>query len=470
MHPLEPASGTAATPSQQLPATPTRSAWFALAVLFSMNLLNYMDRYVLAAVGPAVMGDLGLGHRKFGYLAGAFMVVYTIVSPLMGWMGDRYDRRRLLAFGVGLWSLATVGTAFAQDFRHMFVWRALLGVGEASYGVVAPPLLADLFPVRLRGRVIGIFYLALPIGAALGYGLGGGLEARLGWRWAFAVVGLPGLVLAGLGLTILDPGRGASEGHDPENRARRPGWSDYLKLFTIPSYLLNMLGMAAVTFTIGAYGHWGPTFYNEVRGMGLKTANYWLGGLTALAGLVGIALGTWASDRLRQLTRTAYLFWAFLAVMLALPFGTLSILDTHRSSSLVLLFLAMVAMASVLGPCNTVPANVIPPNRRAAAYAMNIMLIHLLGDISSPILIGTLSDAFGRPEFRASRAGRLLDLIGALPTDGKNLTAALLAVAPVLALGAIAFLIGSRFLARDEDRARDGLAHLAPTTPGAIAR
>lgn len=440
--------------SDLAPTRPIRGAAFALFVLFSMNLLNYVDRYIFASVGPAITSELGLSDTQFGYLAGAFMVVYTLVSPLIGWLGDRYHRRRLLAFGVGLWSIATVGTALAGSFREMFFWRALLGVGEASYGVVAPALLADLFPIHLRGRAIGSYALALPLGAALGYGLGGWIEPHLGWRTAFVVVGLPGLGLALAGLLIHDPGRGASDGLGRVTASARPRLRDMLALFLIPSFVFNVLGMAAVTFTTGAFGYWGPTFYHRVRHMPLKQANFWLGGLTAVAGLLGIVLGTSLADRMRTVTRRAYLLWAFIAVLLALPFGFIGILDPHPRTSLSLLFLAMVLLASVLGPCNAVPANVVPANRRAAAYAVNIFLIHLLGDISSPILIGAISEYCGRREVIDSEIGGLLAFLGARTTHRQNLTAGMLAVVPVLGLGALFFLIGSRFLGRDEDRAR----------------
>ena len=128
------------------------------------------------------------------------MIVYTIISPLMGWLGDRYNRKILLAGGVGLWSLATVGTAFSSDYRHMFFWRALLGIGEASYGVIAPTLISDLFPVKERGRAMGVYYLALPVGTALGYMLGGTDRRR---------AGLAGGVLRGRSAGPAGGGRGA---------------------------------------------------------------------------------------------------------------------------------------------------------------------------------------------------------------------------------------------------------------------
>ena len=181
--------------------------YFALAVLFGMNLLNYIDRYSFFAVGTSIKRDLTIDDKWYGVLGGSFMIVYTIISPLMGWLGDRYNRRMILAGGVGLWSVATVGTAFSHNFYEMFFWRALLGVGEASYGVIAPALLSDLFVVEKRGRAMGIYYLALPIGTALGFIIAGWIEPHWGWNPVFLVVGIPGLLAAVAGLTILDPGR-----------------------------------------------------------------------------------------------------------------------------------------------------------------------------------------------------------------------------------------------------------------------
>src|SRR3954449_12011771 len=199
---------------------------FALAVLFSMNLLNYVDRYTFFAVGTQIQRDLHIGNSQLGVLYSSFMIVYTLTSPLVGWLGDRYHRRGLLAFGVALWSLATVGTAFSHNFREMFFWRGLLGVGEASYGVIAPALLADLFPTKDRGRVMGVYYLALPLGGALGYAIGGLIGSRWGWPSAFLVVGLPGLLAAVAGLLIYDPGRGASDGTHT-SKADRPRFREY---------------------------------------------------------------------------------------------------------------------------------------------------------------------------------------------------------------------------------------------------
>lgn len=451
-----------------------RGAAFALAVLFSMNLLNYVDRYVFAAVGESIIRDLKLNDVQFGILAGSFMFVYTVLSPLIGWMGDRYSRRKLLAFGVGLWSVATVGTTFSRNFGQMCLWRALLGVGEASYGIVAPTLLADFFPPKHRGRAIGCFYLALPLGGALGYvvgatvsgsGWGGqlamgltGMGSGQGWRSAFLLVGLPGLFAASAGLMIRDPGRGFSEGKAPANGAGRPSLADYASLFRTRSYMYNIFGMAAVTFTTGAFANWAPAFYQRVRGMPEHRTGLIIGALTAVAGLLGIAIGMWLPDLLLKRTSRAYLLWAGLVTLLAVPFGLGGIIDPESRTALAMLFAAMVLMASTLGPCNTVPANVVPANQRAAGYALNIFLIHLLGDISSPVLIGWVSDRLGRAGVAESALGRFLAGIGAVPvqtpTGARNLTAGMLLVIPMLAVGALFFLLGSRHLGPDAERAR----------------
>jgi MFS transporter, Spinster family, sphingosine-1-phosphate transporter len=427
--------------------------YFALAVLFTMNLLNYVDRYSFFAVGKPIQDELDISNTRFGWLGVAFMIVYTFISPLMGWLGDRYNRKVLLASGVGLWSLATVGTAFSADFYHMFFWRALLGVGEASYGVIAPPLLADLFEPKHRGRVMGVYYLALPLGIALGYFVGGLVGTHWGWRHVFFVVGLPGLLAAVAGLLMRDPGRGASEGA-PSKEAARPRPEDYVEILRTPTFLFNTAGMAAVTFATGAYAAWGSTFYQHVRGMSLETANSSIGALLAAAGLIGIALGTFLADALLKLTKRAYLVMATFAVLGAVPLGICGILDPERVTSLSFLFAASVLLSMVLGPCNTVTANVVPANRRAAGFALFIFLIHLFGDIVSPPLLGWISDFCGKPEVANSALGTLFASIGAGPVGKTNLTIAMLAVAPVIALGCVFFLLGSRTLPADQEKVR----------------
>jgi sugar phosphate permease len=265
------------------------------------------------------------------------------------------------------------------------------------------------------------------------------------------------LLVALAGLVINDPGRGASEATADPHKADRPTLRDYLVLLRTPTFLFNTAGMAAVTYATGAYAAWGSTFYQRVHGLSATDAGKWIGLLLVGAGILGILLGMFLPDLLRRRTRRAYLLLAAMAVLVATPLGLVGILDREYRSSLVFLFGASVLLSMVLGPCNTVTANVVPANRRATGYATFIFLIHLFGDISSPVILGWIAEHFGRPGVAASPVGRFFASIGASPVqDGEtqtNLTLAMLSVGPVLVLGVVFFLIGSRYLPRDEDNA-----------------
>ena len=275
-----------------------------LVLLCGMNLLDYIDRNILAAVLPNIQTEMGLSSTQAGALGPAFLIAYTLFAPLMGWAGDRYNRVHLLVGGVGLWSLATIGSGFADTYGHLVLARSLLGIGEATYGTLAPTILADLYPRQRRGQILSLFYVAIPVGSALGYVLGGLIEPHYGWRAAFWVVGGPGLVAALAGLLLRDPPRGAMDGvaeADDLVSSHAPApisWRDYGMLRHNRSYRYNTLGMALMTFALGGLALWMPTFFHRVKGMTLQEANLWIGPLTVGAGLLGTVTGGWLADRL----------------------------------------------------------------------------------------------------------------------------------------------------------------------------
>jgi MFS family permease len=209
-----------------------------------------------------------------------------------------------------------------------------------------------------------------------------------------------------------------------------------------------------VTFATGAYGAWGLIFYERVHHLSSSQAGSTIGGLLVVASLIGIALGTFIADWLYKFTKRAYLLLAAVAVLVAIPLGATGILEPVYKTSLFFLFGASVLIAMVLGPCNTITANVVPANRRAVSYAAFIFLIHLFGDISSLVLLGWISDLFGRPDVAASPIGRFFASIGATPVDDTNLTVAMLSVVPALAVAGVFFLIGARYLPADQERVR----------------
>ncbi|HEX7578656.1 MAG TPA: MFS transporter, partial [Thermoanaerobaculia bacterium] len=252
------------TPS--LPPGPAAARW-GLAVLTAINLFNYLDRWVVASLVESLKkSDLALNDFQLGLLATGFIVVYTLTAPLFGILGDRGSRPRLLALGVGLWSVATALAGRAQGFVSLFLARSAVGIGEAAYGTISPGLLADYFPKSRRGRVFAVFFVAIPVGSALGYVVGGLVDHRWGWRAAFYVAGLPGLLLALTALTLPDPPRGSQdeegivpEGPPPSTR------KVYRDLFRNTPYLLTVLGYAAYTFAIGGLAFWAPAFLERMR-------------------------------------------------------------------------------------------------------------------------------------------------------------------------------------------------------------
>lgn len=441
-------------------------AYYAFGVLFCMTLLDYMDRNVLSGVIPQLKGSvekggLGLDNADAGFLATCFLISYSVVSPFMGWAGDRFRRTWLLALGVGVWSLATVCSGLAANYGQLIAARCVLGIGEATYGAIAPTILLDLFSRGSRSRLLSFFYLAMPIGSAIGLTVGSYLAQHHSWHMAFFVVGAPGLLLASLALTLPEPTRGASEGID-EGRLReheRAGASprDYLDLAVNSSYTYAVFGMAAYTFAIGGLLVWFPTFLTTTRGMDQSRASQVIGALTVVASIGGMTLGGWLSDRLARRSERAMFLVPAVAMLLSIPFVLLGLFATEPRAIFVGIFFAEFLMFMNTGPCNAVIANVVFPNLRAAAYAISVFFIHFLGDIWSPWLIGKAADFCGQADTMKTGLGQWLASVGALPTqkldhapgDMENLLAGLLVVVPALLLSGLVLLAGARHLPRE---------------------
>ncbi len=417
------------------PSSTTR-ATVTLLLLCVMNLLDYIDRFILAAVLPSIQSEMGLSSFQAGALGPAFLIAYTICAPFMGWAGDRYNRTRLLIGGVVLWSLATVGAGFAGTYGQLLVARAFLGIGEVTYGTLAPTLLADLYPRARRGQVLSYFYLAIPVGSALGYVLGGVIEPYYGWRVAFWLVGVPGLLIALAGGYLREPQRGVMDtvddvvGQTDSQAPVQVAWRDYRVLLHNRSYVYNALGMALMTFALGGLALWMPTFFHRVKGMSLQQANLWIGPMTVLAGLLGTLSGGWLADRLQRHTPGAYFLLAGVGMLLAAPCALVALLATTPAIYLTAMFLAECGVFLNTGPCNAILVNVVHPAMRSTAFAINIFLVHILGDIWSPLLIGHIADV-----------------------TGGNLTAGMLLTVVAIGGGGVFFLRGARYLAADQHAA-----------------
>jgi MFS family permease len=394
-----------------------RAAAYALAILTFINLFNYLDRWVLSAVLEAIKRDLHFSDTQLGSLATGFIIVYMLTSPVFGTLGDRRRRPPLIAFGVAIWSVATAAAGFARGFVSLFSARATVGVGEAAYGTIAPALLSDHFPLEKRGRVFAVFFAAIPIGSAAGYMVGGLVDKHFGWRAAFWVAGAPGLLLALLVMFVREVPRGlhdeSGEGRGESGEKAESGegrgesgekasssalpspvspLQSYLRLLRNRQYLLTCLGYAMWTFALGGLGVWTPSFLERVRGMSRQDATVTFGAIVLITGFVGTFAGGWISDYLLKVTKESYLWVCGITSVLAAPLTLIAFNHPNKSVWLPAMIVAEVLVFASTGPVNSAIVNLVAPGERATALALSILIMHLLGDVPSPPLIGYLSD------------------------------------------------------------------------------
>jgi MFS transporter, Spinster family, sphingosine-1-phosphate transporter len=369
-----------------------RRANYALAILTFINLFNYVDRWVVAAVVEPIKESLGLTDTQLGVIGAGFIIVYSVTSPVFGRLGDRRARPPLIAIGVAIWSLATGLAGFARGFWTLFIARSTVGVGEAAYGTIAPALLADQFPIERRGRVMAVFFAAIPIGSAAGYVLGGLADQHFGWRAAFWIAGFPGIIFSLLVLLVKDPPRGQNDVHAPlaSGTSARAAYRD---LFHNRPFLLAVLGYAAYTFALGGLGFWMPAFLERSRGMARSDATVTFGAIVIVTGFVGTFFGGWLGDKLLPRTRNSYLWVSGIATLIAAPLTLLGLMHREKAVYLTAIVIAEVLIFMCTGPVNSAILNAVSPLERATAVGLSVFVMHFLGDIPSPPLIGLISDA-----------------------------------------------------------------------------
>jgi MFS transporter, Spinster family, sphingosine-1-phosphate transporter len=378
-----------------------RASVLALSVLTLINLLNYLDRYIVSGIVPDLKAPpLSLSDHQVGMLTTAFMLVYMVAAPVFGSLGDRGSRTRPIAVGVFLWSIATVLSGFAQTYGHLLGARAILGIGEAAYVSIAPALLSDAFAREQRGRVLSVFNMAIPVGAALGYITGGLFSHAHNWRHAFFVAGAPGIALALLVLVLKDPPRGSQdkagqEGAGQGSATANPAGnaiSVYLGLLRRPPYLLTVLGYAAYTFALGGLAVWMPYFLEKVRNVPAVQATTSFGAIVVVTGFLGTFLGGWLGDYWQKRSRQAYLWMSGWITLIAAPCAFVALSAAAPSLYYPAIVVAELLLFMSTGPVNSAIANLVSPTERASAFALSMFMIHLLGDVPSPTLIGWMAE------------------------------------------------------------------------------
>lgn len=384
-------------PRMESGSASTRRHAFAIAlVLTAINFVNYLDRQVVFAVLEPMRLELGASDAEAGFLATVFLVAYMVASPVVGSLGDKIPRKHIIAASLVVWSLATVGSGLAPDYPTLFATRVVVGLGEAGFAAVAPTVIADLFRPGERGRRLAYFYLATPMGSALGYLVGGAVGDAYGWRAAFFVAGGPGLVLALVAVMLPEPVRGAmdDEPGEPETAAAaaQPLPIALRRLFRSPAWRIDTAATTLMTFALGGLAAWMPTYLQRAHGLSLGEAGTGFGAVTVVAGLVGTLLGGWLGDRAQARSAGGYFWVSGVGLLLGAPFAVGMVMMPSAPTVLAVAFVAELLLFLNTGPLNAALLASVPASMRALAMAVNVFFIHALGDAISPPLMGLVSE------------------------------------------------------------------------------
>jgi MFS transporter, Spinster family, sphingosine-1-phosphate transporter len=418
---------------------PTRGqAWFGFSILFIINVLNYADRYVLPAVLPKIQADMGLTLTQAGLLGSSFLFVYAIATLPLGVWADRSIRKNIVALCVGIWSIATVLAGFTVNFLQLFGVRSVLGIGEAGYAPASLSLLGDFFSKEKRARILSYWSAGTLLGAAIGFALGGLVADAFGWRYAFFLVGIPGLIAAFLAWRMHEPGRGASESAEgseqnadsaPVHGSIGKDFQGSLKILRhIPTYRTLVAALVFSFFTIGGTSFWLPTYFVDSFHLSVSLAGLITGTVLVGSGLIGTVAGGWLADYAQRRRPEGRLLVAAFGFLVGAPLVLVALLIHSLPLFIAVFIIAAISLNFCTGPLNAVIQDVITPALRATAIGLSLLLAHLLGDAAAPFVIGAIA-------------------------NNTSLGFALTATAPTfLFLAGLVCLVGLRTVARDMHR------------------
>lgn len=442
----------------------TINSYVCVAILCFVNLLNYMDRFTIAGVLDEIKKYFEINDATAGLLQTVFICSYMVFAPVFGFLGDRYSRKIIIIFGVLFWSSVTLLSSFVQPHHTglFFLFRGLVGIGEASYSTVAPTIIADLFVGKKRSTMIALFYFAIPVGSGLGYIVGSQMASIFGsWHWALRFTPTFGLLAVVGFLFITEPERGAmeSERYQPpvqdEQEPSSTGFRSTLAslqrdaayLVSVPTYVLTTLGFTCVSFSIGALSWWAPTFMKlAIKDSTTESISFIFGAIACVGGILGVLMGSLSSQYFRQKYPTVDSYICAIGVFTSIPcaFLTIFIVKSHPTIAWISIFLAITFLSTNWSVTVDILLYVIVPNRRSSAQALQILTAHILGDASSPFIVGAISSAISKD----SKDENVVF---------SSLSYALYLTPFVLIFGALFFFFSARFLLKDESRCKHAL-------------
>jgi MFS transporter, Spinster family, sphingosine-1-phosphate transporter len=375
---------------------------FVIYTLTLANLLNYLDRYIISSVAPKIEAEFGLSHGQTGFLMSAFMVGYVIASPWFGLLGDTKSRPKLMGLGIALWSIATGLSGAVSGFVSLVIARLGVGVGEASYATIAPAYIRDCMDDETStNKAMAIFYTAIPIGAALGYMFGGSIAHHYDWRYAFYIGAIPGFFVAVvIAMTKEKPRRQDSSELSTERLTLKASWK---RLWQNKPYRQIVAGYIAQTFGLGGFAAWAPHYSATALNQDLASASFKIGAITCVAGVIGTLLGGKLGNRsqgsqditregLTHSSTQGYLKVSAYSSLIATPLAIWTLMTTDPNQFMLGLLLVQIAIFVAIAPINTATLSAVPGTISATAFAVQIFLIHALGDVISPPIVGFLAD------------------------------------------------------------------------------
>ncbi|XP_972584.2 protein spinster isoform X3 [Tribolium castaneum] len=426
--------------------------WVMVFILCFVNLINYMDRFTLAGILEDIQKYFNVQNDKGGLLQTAFVLSYMIFAPIFGYLGDRYSRKNIMAFGVFLWSLTTLIGSFMTDFWFFLLFRALVGIGEASYSTIAPTIISDLFVGDVRSKMLALFYFAIPVGSGMGYIVGSETAKAFGkWQWGLRVTPLLGVVAVVLIFFVLrDPERGQSEG---SSHIQTTPWTEDLKdLVKNKSFMISTAGFTCVTFVAGALAWWGPKFIEmglslqpHASSLDSQSVSYKFGLVSMVSGILGVPAGSLVAQHLRHRYPRIDAHLCGIALLLSTPMVFAACLTASYSLSLcfTFVFFGELFLNLTWSIVADILLYVVLPTRRSTAEGFQLLVSHALGDAGSPYLIGVISEAVLIMLNNSSKSKG---------NDFKALQYALFTTCFVEILGAFFFLVNALYILQDKHK------------------
>lgn len=371
-------------------------SWYALGLLTLIYTLNFLDRSLIYILFTPIKRELVLTDLQLALLGStSFVIFYTLLGIPFGNLADRVNRKRMIAVGLAVWSLFSGLTGFAHGFWAIFFCRVMVGVGEATLGPAALSLLSDYFPVRLRATVGAIYSSGIAAGGGIAFFLGGWIGGTLGWRWAFYLLGFPGLMLCLLALGLREVQRGRTEvaldnsfQHAPSEVTTR----DWRILFKSVPLRFHCLGYALFALAANSLTMWGPAFFTRVHGMDIATIGFTAGTLAVLGGVPGTILGGYYADRFRKRGRGGRMFFTACGAFAAIPLWFI-LLFSNNPALLIVTVLLMYGVALMwLGPAAADVHDIVGPKLRGLGIGVYFFTVNVIGYGIGPPIFGKVND------------------------------------------------------------------------------